>query len=130
MKISELAKHTGVSSKTIRYYEEIGLIPAAARSSSGYREYHNIDVERLTFIRRCRELQIPLDQLKKLVEMQIDRSAPCGDVDRVIQDQLCKVRKRQQELAQLEQTLAELARCCRGDRVADCQILHRLSERN
>lgn len=63
MIISELAKRSGIPSKTIRYYEEVGLLPILARNGNGYRAYNKLDVDRLIFIRRCRELQIPLDTL-------------------------------------------------------------------
>jgi len=79
MKINKLAERSGMASKTIRYYEDIGLLPEAYRSPNGYRDYGESDVERMVFIRRCRELQIPLDELKVLVRLQMDKQAPCAD---------------------------------------------------
>ncbi|RXF07226.1 MerR family transcriptional regulator [Pseudoalteromonas phenolica] len=70
MKIAELSKLTQVTSKTIRYYEEIGLLPEPARAANGYRVYQQEDVERLSFIRRCRDLQIPLEEIKKSAWMR------------------------------------------------------------
>lgn len=70
MEINELARRAGLSSKTIRYSEGVGVTPVAARSSGGFREWHDIDVERLNFIRRYRELRIPLGSLKKWVKMR------------------------------------------------------------
>jgi len=128
MKISQLAKVSGVASKTIRYYEEIGLLPAALRNDNGYREYRASDVERLVFIRRCRELQIPLEQIKTLIAVQLDQKSSCQEVDDLIEQQLEKVRKTIAELTLLEQTLHTLATSCPNDKVGDCQILKNLQQ--
>jgi len=128
MKISQLAKLSGVASKTIRYYEEIGLLPAALRNGNGYREYRASDIERLVFIRRCRELQIPLEQIKTLIAVQLDEKSSCQEVDDLIEQQLEKVRKTIAELTLLEQTLHTLATSCPNDRVGDCQILKNLQQ--
>lgn len=126
MKISQLARQTNVLSKTIRYYEEINLLPKASRNDNGYREYNSLDVERLIFIRRCRELQIPLDQIKILIQVQSDTTKSCGEVDLLIEQQLEKVRKTISELMQLEKTLHSLATSCPNDIVGECQILKNL----
>ena len=128
MKISQLAKTTNVASKTIRYYEEIGLLPEAYRNDNGYREYSASDIERLVFIRRCRELQIPLEQIKTLIAVQVDQKSSCQEVDALIEQQLEKVRKTIAELTLLEQTLHTLARSCPNDKVGDCQILKNLQQ--
>jgi len=126
MKINELAARSGITSKTIRYYEDVGLLPEPARSENGYRDYSEKDVERLIFIRRCRELQIPIDELKKLVNVQVNPGASCLEVDQIIKDQLEKVRSLQQELELLEKTLGQLAVSCQNNQIRDCEILHRL----
>jgi MerR family copper efflux transcriptional regulator len=128
MKISQLAKLTNVASKTIRYYEEIGLLPAAYRNDNGYREYSASDIERLVFIRRCRELQIPLEQIKTLIAVQLDQKSSCQEVDALIEQQLDKVRETIAELTFLEQTLHELATSCPNDKVGDCLILKKLQQ--
>ena len=123
MKINQLSKLTNVLSKTIRYYEEVGLLPKASRHSNGYREYSSIDVERLVFIRRCRELQIPLEQIKVLIQVQTDKSSSCSEVDLLIEQQLEKVRKTISELSLLEKTLHTLATSCSNNIVGECEIL-------
>jgi len=128
MKISQLAKESGIASKTIRYYEEIALLPEAHRNDNGYREYGNSDVERLVFIRRCRELQIPLEQIKTLIAVQLDQKSSCQEVDDMIEQQLDKVRTTIAELTLLEQTLHTLATSCPNDKVGDCQILKNLQQ--
>jgi DNA-binding transcriptional MerR regulator len=130
MKISQLAKVSGVASKTIRYYEEVGLLPEAYRNDNGYREYRASDIERLVFIRRCRELKIPLDQIKTLIAVQVDQKSSCQEVDALIEQQLDKVRTTIAELTLLEQTLHTLAMSCTNDKVGDCQILKNLQQEN
>jgi len=128
IKIGQLAKISGVASKTIRYYEEVGLIPAAYRNNNGYREYRVSDIERLVFIRRCRELQIPLEKIKTLIAVQVDPKSSCHEVDALIEQQLDKVRSTIAELSLLEQTLHTLATSCPNDKVGDCQILKNLQQ--
>jgi DNA-binding transcriptional MerR regulator len=128
MKINELAERTGLPSKTIRYYEKIGLLPEAHRSTNGYRDYDESDIERMVFIRGCRELRIPLDELKILVRLQMDKQAPCAEIDQIIQNQLEKIRSTIGELVRLEESLNELAQCCRYDTVSECRIVRKLSD--
>ena len=128
MKINQLAKLTNVLSKTIRYYEEVGLLPKASRNSNGYRKYSPVDIERLIFIRRCRELQIPLEQIKILIQVQVDKTSSCHEVDQLIEEQLEKVRKTISELSLLESTLHKLAKSCSNDIVGECEILKNLKQ--
>ncbi|MEW6997282.1 Cd(II)/Pb(II)-responsive transcriptional regulator [Colwelliaceae bacterium BS250] len=126
MKINQLSKLTKVISKTIRYYEDIGLLPKAARNSNGYREYGSGDVERLIFIRRCRELQIPIDQIKQLIQVQADKTSSCSEVDLLIEQQLEKVRNTIREMLLLETSLHALATSCSNDIISECAILKNL----
>ena len=128
MKINQLSKLANVLCKTIRYYEEVGLLPKASRNSNGYREYKLVDVERLIFIRRCRELQIPLEQIKVLIQVQPDKSSSCSEVDLLIAQQLEKVRQTISELSLLEKTLNTLAKSCSNDIVGECEILKNLTQ--
>jgi len=126
MKINQLSKLTNVLSKTIRYYEDVSLLPQASRNSNGYRVYSIDDVERLIFIRRCRELQIPIEQIKVLIQVQTDKTSSCSEVDLLIEKQLEKVRKTISELSLLEKTLSTLATSCSNDVVGECEILKKL----
>lgn len=128
MKINQLSKMSKVASKTIRYYEEVGVLPKASRHSNGYREYKAEDIERLIFIRRCRELQIPLEQIKILIQVQTDKSSSCNEVDLLIELQLNKVRQTISELTLLEKTLNTLVKSCSKDSVGECQILKNLTQ--
>lgn len=128
MKINQLSKLTNVLSKTIRYYEDVGLLPKASRNSNGYREYNSVDVDSLVFIRRCRELQIPLEQIKVLIQVQSDKTSSCNEVDLLIEQQLEKVRKTISELSLLEKTLNTLVKSCSNDVVGECEILKNLKQ--
>ena len=101
MKISELAKATNVSAKTIRYYEQVNLLLPAKRSESGYRHYDKKDIATLVFIRRCRELNIPIIDIKRLLDVQKNPNASCAFIDEMIQNQLIRIQEAQKELALL-----------------------------
>ena len=130
MKISQLSKQTQTTNQTIRYYEDIGLLPPAVRNENGYRNYQESDVEQLIFIRRCRELQIPIAKIKMLIQVQTDKKSSCGEVDTLIIEQLQKVRKTIYELSILEQTLTTLAESCPNNIVEECEILKNLQQEN
>ena len=127
MKISELARTTQVPAKTIRYYESVALLTPPTREPNGYRYYKLSDVETLIFIRRCRELNIPIDDIKQLVEVKQNPQASCATVDNIIIEQLTRVRQMQQELGQLEQALSHLATSCNSEKIQDCCILQSLN---
>jgi DNA-binding transcriptional MerR regulator len=128
MKINQLATLTNVPTKTIRYYEEVALLPPPLRLSNGYRHYSDKDVERLVFIRRCRELQIPVDQIKVLIQVQNDETSSCKEVDLLIAQQLEKIRTTIAELSLLEQTLHSLTKSCQNDVISECGILKKLTQ--
>ena len=126
MQIKKLASVTGLSPKTIRYYEDIALLPKAKRGGNGYRYYQTKDVELLNFIRRCKELRMPLADIKRLVGVQSDGNAPCAQVDALISKQLEQIHIAQYELRQLEKNLQALANCCDNKQIKDCEILQYL----
>ena len=130
MKISQLSNLVNVPNKTIRYYEDIDLTPKPLRNVNGYREYSQGDCERLIFIRRCRELQIPIAQIKILIQLQSNKNSSCEEVDLLIEQQLVKVKRTISELSKLEQTLYELSQSCSSNIVGDCQILKNLHHEN
>lgn len=125
VKISELASASQVPSKTIRFYEEQGLLPAPLRTANGYRHYRPEDVDTLVFIRRCRALNIALSDIRSLVDAQQHPSGSCAVVDDIIAKQLERIRQTQRELASLEAQLSSLV-CCDNHKIQDCSILARL----
>ncbi|WP_426358211.1 MerR family transcriptional regulator [Pseudocolwellia sp. HL-MZ19] len=126
MKIGELASKSQVSAKTVRYYENIGLLTPARREDNGYRYYEKENVDTLIFIRRCRELNIAISDIKRLIDVQQDPKGSCSSVDNIIADQLARIQQTQRELALLEQSLSSLASSCKNHQVEDCGILHQL----
>lgn len=127
MRIGELSRLTGVDTATIRYYEQEGLVEAPSRLSSRYRSYGPDAVQRVQFIRHCRLLDIPLADVRRLLRLSDDRSAPCAEVNQVIDLQLERVRIKRRELQTLERQLAGLrAQCGERKRVADCGIVDNL----
>lgn len=127
MRIGELSAATGVDVETIRYYERDGLMPAPARLSNGYRAYGSSHLERLSFIRHCRALEIPLAEIRRLLEFAAQPAAECGDIDQLIDDQLRKVRARLKSMRALERQLTQLRKRCDAHHAVDeCGILHEL----
>jgi DNA-binding transcriptional MerR regulator len=108
MRIGELATHFGLNPKTIRYYEEIGLLPRADRSESGYRRYDERDVERLGFIRRAKTLGLLLDEIRDILSVQEEGSLPCGQVLDLIDTKISAIDRRMAELATFRAELATL----------------------
>lgn len=127
MRIGEVARQAGVDVQTVRYYEREGLIDAPSRTASGYRAYGPQHAERLNFIRHCRSLDMPLAEIRQLIELSGDRHVSCDEVDRLVRAHLDRVRAKRAALQALETQLASLsAQCASGHRIADCGILEEL----
>lgn len=127
MRIKALGDATGVDVETIRYYEKTGLLQAPARSHNGYRDYGATHLERLSFIRHCRALDMPLSDIRRLLDFVDDPQRHGDDVDRLVEAQLARVRARLDSMHALERQLVELRSRCQG-RHADgaCGILDEL----
>ncbi|MHB8624699.1 MAG: heavy metal-responsive transcriptional regulator [Aggregatilineales bacterium] len=106
--IGELSRHTDVPEKTIRYYEEIGLLPPARRSANRYRIYEEADVERLRFIRRARALDIGLDEIAEILAFRERNEPPCKYVMNLMHEQIDKVEERIRNLQQMRDELKAL----------------------
>ncbi len=106
--ISTLSKKSGVSSKTIRYYEEIGLIPPAKRAENGYRIYDDSDVERLIFIRRARTLDFALDEIIEILAFRDREEPPCCYVMDVMKKRINEIEERIRDLKRLNNDLKVL----------------------
>lgn len=123
MNIGEAAKASGVSAKMIRYYESTGLIPAAGRTSAGYRVYSDIEVQMVRFIRRSRDLGFPVEKIEELLALWRDRSRQSADVKRLAQEQIDGLERKIAEMQAMKDTLQHLADACCGDHRPDCPIL-------
>ncbi|MCC5962539.1 MAG: Cu(I)-responsive transcriptional regulator [Rhodobacteraceae bacterium] len=126
MNIGEAAKASGVSAKMIRYYEEIGLIPPAARSGAGYRQYSDQDVHMLRFIRRARDLGFAVEGIRELLGLWRDQSRHSADVKQLAMAHVTDLRRKIAELEDMAATLETLARACHGNDRPDCPILSEL----
>lgn len=127
MRIGELARQAGVDVQTVRYYEREGLLDAPARTPSGYRAYGPAHLERLNFVRHCRSLDMPLAEVKRLVQLSGEKTISCDEVNGLVRAHLARVQAKRKSLQELESKLAALnAQCESGHRVADCGILEEL----
>ena len=124
MKIGELAKLTDCQVETIRYYEREGLLPEPARSEGNYRLYTQAHVERLTFIRNCRSLDMTLEEIRSLLDLRDSPQDQCENVNALIDEHIHHVKARIDGLLALQEQLIDLRqRCGGGDH---CGILQRL----
>jgi DNA-binding transcriptional MerR regulator len=132
LRIGGLAERTGTNAPTIRYYEEIGLLPPADRREGGQRCFDEDDVKRLTFIRRCREFGFPIEQVRTLVSLMADPARSCMEARDLAQDHLDAVRAKLVELKALERSIASFVKTCdascAGGPGPDCSILEDLAE--
>lgn len=123
MNIGQAAAASGVTAKMIRYYESIGLVPAAQRAGSGYRVYGTRDLHTLRFIRRARKLGFSLDRIGELLSLWQDGSRASADVKHIALAHVAELEERIRELTEMRDTIATLAACCHGDERPDCPIL-------
>lgn len=128
MKIGELGAATGTKAETIRYYEQMGLMPPPARSASNYRSYGSEHLQRLAFIRRARDLGFPLDQVRELLSLADDRERSCEAVDEIARSHLTIVKRKRVELKALGDELERLIGQCSHGRIANCRIIEALAE--
>nr|WP_290668437.1 MerR family transcriptional regulator [Ardenticatena sp.] len=133
MHIRELAKRTGVSPKTIRYYEEIGVLPAPKRAPNGYRIYDEHDVERLRLVVGARRLNLSLDEIKEIIALRERGEAPCRVLLDRLKEKADEIADRIRELQHLERelrTLYDLGQTFPTDDIEGKQcICHLVSEK-
>ena len=126
--IGDLAKATGTKVVTVRYYEQIGLLPVPSRTAGNYRIYSNEHRRRLRFIRRCRGLGFALDQIRDLLRLSSRRDEECAEVDRITAQHLIEIEQKIADLKRLAKELRRLNNCCQGKGIiADCRIIEALS---
>ncbi|MGL5250299.1 MAG: Cd(II)/Pb(II)-responsive transcriptional regulator [Vibrionaceae bacterium] len=130
MKIGELAKRAGCLVETVRYYEKQGLIPEALRDPvNNYRHYSKSHLEKLTFIRRCRALNMSHEEIRALLLARSDPNASCVSINNLINEHLIHVQAKLAELHELEKQLTELQNSCLvAKSTRECGILHELDQ--
>lgn len=122
MNIGEVAAETGLPAKTLRYYEEIGLV-TPARDDNGYRRYSRVDVHNLAFLGRARALGFPIEDCRTLLALWQDRDRASGDVRAVASEHLIEIERKIADLSAMRDTLRDLVDRCAGDDRPDCPIL-------
>lgn len=127
MKIGDLARMTNTRVETIRYYEKEGLIPAPSRSGGNYRIYEVAHLNRLSFIRRSRDLGFTLEQVRKLLMLADNRDASCGEVDTIAAAHIVEIDDKIRDLTALRDQLVRSLDRCQGDTIAVCQIIEVLA---
>ncbi|MEO1681556.1 MAG: Cu(I)-responsive transcriptional regulator [Pseudomonadota bacterium] len=126
MNISKVAARAGLPPKTIRYYEEIGLLKPE-RGENGYRVFDARDVSKLAFIARARSLGFSIEDCRILLSLYDDRSRASADVKQVAQNHLDQIARKIAELDAMRDTLENLVERCHGDDRPDCPILNDLA---
>jgi len=109
MRIGELAEQAGISTKAIRYYEQIGILAPPARTTSGYRTYDQTALRRLGFVRAAQALGLTLGEIRQIIAFRDDGSAPCAHVTALLQRRAAELERRIVELQQLRGHLQQLA---------------------
>lgn len=127
LKIGALGRATDTNVETIRYYERIGLLSKPPRTDGNYRAYGAPDLNRLSFIRRARDLGFSLDQVRALLELSDDKARDCATVDDLARAHLAEVERKIGDLEALKAALSDLIASCCGGTVAECRILEALA---
>lgn len=126
--IGELSRRTGVLVPTVRYYEQIGLLPPPPRTEGGRRLYGKADVERLSFISHARELGFEIEAIRELLALVARPERPCAEVDAIARKHLAEVERRIARLSGLRDELSRMVGDCGHGRVGDCRVIEVLSD--
>jgi Cu(I)-responsive transcriptional regulator len=127
LKIGDLAKATDTKVETIRYYEHVGLLAAPARTAGNYRAYRAEHLNRLSFIRRARDLGFSIDQVRTLLNLSDKKQRSCEAVDAIAREHLAEVERKIADLTVLRRELKELIDQCRQGTIAECRIVEALA---
>lgn len=127
MNIGEAAEAAGVSTKMIRHYEQIGLVPAATRTDSGYRQYGERDVSVLRFIRQSRRLGFSIERIAELLGLWSDAGRASRNVKQLAQRHVDDLEEKLRDMLEMKQALERLLACCHGDDQPHCAILDELA---
>jgi len=122
MNIGDVAKHAGLPAKTIRYYEDIGLIEPD-RGANGYRDFSDSDLHKLRFLGHARSLGFSIEDCRGLLALYKDKDRASADVKHIAEEHLAKIDAKIAELQAMRHTLAHLVKACAGDDRPDCPIL-------
>lgn len=124
--IGSLSQLARVNVETIRYYEKVDLLPAASRASNGYRQYDRSSLERLSFIRRGRELGFTIDEIRELLTLAHHPEHPCADADRMTRAHIADIEGRIRDLQRMRRALRQVVDCA-GPTPEHCELLNALA---
>ena len=128
--IGHLARQTGTKVETIRFYEKRGLLPEPSRTEGNFRSYEPEHLNRLSFIRRARDLGFSLEQVRALLTLSDDRTRPCTAIDAIAHEHRTEVERKIRDLQALKAELDRVIDQCGHGIVADCRIIETLSPAN
>ena len=128
LSIGQIAKAAGIKVVTIRYYEQIRLMPKARRTGANYRAYTAQDLRKLRFIRRCRDLGFTLNQIRELMQLSLLGNGDCSAVYRITARHLSDIENKITDLKQLAKELRRITKSCQGgSTIAECRIIEALA---
>jgi MerR family transcriptional regulator, copper efflux regulator len=127
MNVGEAARQSGLPVKTLRYYDEIGLLRPSARTEAGYRDYSASDVAMLRFVQRSRSLGFSVEECASLLDLYRDRHRASADVREMARHRVSDIDRKIAELQEMRATLGHLIERCHGDERPDCPILEDLA---
>lgn len=125
--IGELSKRTQTKVETIRYYEQIGILPIAKRTSGNYRSYDENQLNRLRFVRRSRELGFTLNEVRQLLDLSDNPTQDCSAVTEIAEGHLVSVQQKIKDLQALEDKLSDIINQCGCGTIAECRIIEALN---
>jgi Cu(I)-responsive transcriptional regulator len=128
LKIGDLARATGISVETVRYYERIGLMPSPGRTAGNYRAYDRRHLERLNFIRHARSLGFDIAEIRSLLALAAQPATDCAAADAIASRHLAAVEAKVASLLALRTELTRFVGQCRGGTAADCRVLEVLAD--
>ena len=126
--IGTLARRTGTKVQTIRYYEQIGLMPEPGRTAGGQRRYGEAELDRLAFVRHARQLGFTLEAIRELLDLSDHPEKSCDEADQIARRQLRQVELRMARLEALRTELKRMVHECSGGNTADCRVLEVLRD--
>ncbi len=125
--IGVAAQRASISARMVRHYEALGLLPAVARTGSGYRQYTEVDVHALRFIRRARNLGFSMAEIATLLGLWQDKARASSQVKSIAQAHIDDLNQRIADMQAMQRSLQSLVQCCHGDDRPDCPILDNLA---
>lgn len=128
LNIGQAAEASGISAKMIRHYEDVGLVPPASRTFSGYRTYNHRDVHMMRFIKHSRDLGFSIKQIGDLLNLWRDQNRPSSKVKSMATEHIEMLDRKIQELSAMKSELTRLVSCCHGDTRPECPILDKLAQ--